>query len=86
VIPEEVPSSAMPASARSVNNVLVDGMLRATWRLERDGGRRATLVIRPFGALSRAERDDAAAEAHRMLDFAASDADARDVRFAPATG
>jgi hypothetical protein len=86
VIPEGLPATALLASARAVNNLLVDGMLRATWRLERDGARRATLVIRPFRELSRTERDDVAAEAHRMLDFAASDADARDVRFAPAIG
>ena len=71
----------MLAPGRFVNNLLVDGMLRATWWIEREGKRRATLAIRPSGELSRAERDEVEAEAQRTIDFAAGDAAARDVRF-----
>jgi hypothetical protein len=81
IIPEGFPWQAMLADGRFVNNLLVDGMLRATWWLERDGKRRATLVVRPFPKLSSAERTDVEAEAARMLDFAAADAGQRDVRF-----
>jgi Winged helix DNA-binding domain len=80
IIPEDFPSQPMLAFGRFVNNVLVDGMLRATWWIERDGKRRATLAIRPFRKLSRAERTEVVAEGERMIDFAAADAESRDVR------
>ena len=51
-----------------------------------EGKRRAGLIIRPFRELSAAEREEVAEEARRMVDFAAGDAAARDVRFAPAVG
>jgi DNA glycosylase AlkZ-like len=84
IIPEDFPWDAMLASARFVNNLLVDGMLRATWWIEREGKRQATLAIRPFQELSRAEHAEVAAEALRMIDFAAADVGRRDVRFEPA--
>jgi winged helix DNA-binding protein len=80
IIPEDFPWAGMLAG-RYVSNLLVDGMLRATWWLERDGKARATLAIRPSGKLTKGERDEVAAEAQRLVDFAAGDADARDVRF-----
>ena len=81
IIPEDFPWGAMLAPGRFVNNLLVDGMLRATWWIEREGKPRATLGIRPFRAFSRAERGQVAGEAQRMNDFAATDAEARAVRF-----
>jgi hypothetical protein len=80
VIPEDFPWEAMLAHGRFVNNLLVDGMLGATWWIEREGARRATLAIRPFRRLSRAERDEVEAEGRRMIEFAAADAAAREVR------
>jgi hypothetical protein len=74
----------MLAPGRFVNNLLVDGVLRATWWIEREGRRRATLAIRPFGEL--ADRDDVGDEARRMLDFAAADAKVREVRFEDPVG
>jgi hypothetical protein len=74
----------MLATGRFVNNLLVDGTLRATWWIEREGRRGATLGIRPFRELSATEREEVVAEGRRMLDFAAADATARDVRFEPA--
>ena len=57
IIPDDFPWSAMLAHGRFVNNLLVDGMLRATWWIEREGKRRATLGIRPFRrALARRTR------------------------------
>ncbi|HMB18182.1 MAG TPA: winged helix DNA-binding domain-containing protein [Gaiellaceae bacterium] len=84
IIPEDFPWEAMLAPSRFVNNLLVDGMLRATWWIEREGKRRATLAVRPYRKLSRAEHAALAAEARRMIDFAASEVDRRDVRFEPA--
>ena len=81
IIPEDFPWQAMLAPGRFVNNLLVDGMLRATWWIEREGKHRATLAVRPFGKLSSAEREEVAGEAQRMIDFAAADAERRDMRF-----
>jgi Winged helix DNA-binding domain len=84
IVPEGFPWEAMLAHGRFVNNLLIGGVLRATWWIERDGRRRATLGIRPFGKLTKAERDEVGAEAERMLEFAAAEAEVRDVRFEPA--
>jgi Winged helix DNA-binding domain len=73
IIPADFPWTAMLAPRRFVSNLLVDGMLRATWWLEREGKRRATLAIRPHGAFSKRERDEVTEEARRMLDFAADE-------------
>jgi hypothetical protein len=81
MIPDGFPWDAMLAHGRSVHNLLVDGELRATWWIEREGKRRATLAIRPFGKL--AQRKAVEAEARRMLDFAAADARTRHVRIEP---
>ncbi len=78
------PWDAMLAPGRFVNNLLVDGTLRATWWLERDGKRKTTLAIRPWPALSRAEREAVGDEARAMVELAAADAAVRDVRFEPA--
>jgi Winged helix DNA-binding domain len=81
IIPEDFPWRAMLQDGRFVNNLLVDGVLRATWWIERDGKRSATLAIRPFPRFSRAERAEVADEAGRMIGFAAPDVEACDVRF-----
>jgi Winged helix DNA-binding domain len=86
IIPEDFPWAAMLADGRFVNNLLVEGMLRATWWIERDGKRNATLAIRPFGRLSRSEHAEVAAEAEQMITFAAPEVEARDVRFEAAVG
>ena len=83
IIPPDFPWREMLAPGRFVNNLLVDGMLRGTWWIERDGKRSATLAIRPFGELSAAEREEVAAEAERMVEFSEPEAAARDVRFEP---
>jgi Winged helix DNA-binding domain len=81
IIPADFPWAAMLAPGRFVSNLLIDGELRATWWIEREGKASALLGIRPFGRLSKREREDVEAEAQRMVEFAASDANARDVRF-----
>jgi hypothetical protein len=86
VIPEDFPWDAMLAPGRFVNNLLVDGMLRATWWLEQDGTRRAVLTIRAFGRLSRREHGEVTAEAERLVDVLAADAADRDVRYETAVG
>jgi hypothetical protein len=86
-----IPSGALPwmdilSQGRHVNNMLVDGMLRATWWIERQGTDRATLAIRPIDPLTGEEQDEVESEARRMLDFAAADAAAREIRFDAAPG
>ena len=71
MIPADFPWGAMLAHGRYVNNLLVDGTLRATWWLE-DGA----LAIRPFGALD--ERDEVEAEARAVIALLG---EAREVRF-----
>jgi hypothetical protein len=83
IIPEDFPWKEMLAPGRFVSNFLVDGMLRGTWWIERDGKRTAMLGIRPFRELSPAEREEVAAEAERMLEFSEPEAAERDVRFEP---
>lgn len=78
IIPADFPWSEMLAPGWFVNSLLVDGMLRGTWWVERKRG--ATLGIRPFGELSTAEREEVAAEAERMAEFTAG---VREVRFEP---
>jgi hypothetical protein len=84
IIPRDFPWEAMLAPGRFVNNLLVDGMVRATWWIEREGKHGATLAIRPGRELCTVEREEVATEAQRMIDFAAADAAERDVRFEPA--
>ncbi|WP_369389914.1 winged helix DNA-binding domain-containing protein [Streptomyces sp. CG1] len=61
--------------------ILVDGFVRGTWRIDRDGAM-ATLLIEPFAALAEADRAALAEEGARLLGFAAADADSHDVRIA----
>ena len=61
--------------------VLVDGMIAATWRIERSRGS-AALVITPFRRLPRGEREPLLEEARGLLGFIAPGAD-HDVRIAP---
>jgi hypothetical protein len=70
VVAESFPPDARSRVGRAVNQVLVDGMLRATWWIERDGRERAKLVVRLYGELTPAERDEVADEARRIVEFA----------------
>ena len=69
-------------------SVLVDGFVRAGWRVEREKRRPGpvTLVVMPVVPLSPIDEAEVAAEAERLLEFLAADAGYRVVRFAPATG
>jgi hypothetical protein len=86
IIPADFPWNATLGDERFVYNVLVDGMLRATWWLERDGKRRVTLAIRPFGELSNAERAEVGDDAAQLVELVGAEAAARDVRFEPPVG
>jgi hypothetical protein len=62
--------------------VLADGFVVGMWRLARSRGS-VTLIIEMFDPVGDAERDDIIAEGEHLLAFAAPDAAARDIRFAP---
>jgi Winged helix DNA-binding domain len=86
IIPEDFPWTTVLEEGHFVSNLLVDGMLRGVWRIERDGKRRATLLIRLHGPVAKRERDEVGAEARRLIDFAAADAEVRDVRYETRVG
>jgi Winged helix DNA-binding domain len=65
-------------------SVLVDGVVRAVWRVERErGSGRAALTVAHTGISARASRS-VAAEARRLLRLLAADADEREVRLVAA--
>ncbi len=63
---------------RLMRTFLVDGFVAGTWRLEGE-----TLHVAPFRRLRSAEREELAAEAERLIAFAAPDATSPTVRFGP---
>jgi hypothetical protein len=56
--------------------VLVDGFVRAFWRVSLKGTA-ATLEIRAFDGVARRHRDDLESEGRRLLRFVAGDATPR---------
>ncbi len=67
-------SSPVPLGA-----VLVDGFVRAGWRVTREAGA-ATMRITPFGTFSPGDREAVAVEGERLLRFVAADAGTHEVR------
>lgn len=59
---------------------LVDGFISGAWQIDRKRGE-ATLVIGPWGKLAAADRRAVEEEGIRLLEFAAAESSARDVRF-----
>ncbi|MGH3490046.1 MAG: winged helix DNA-binding domain-containing protein, partial [Actinopolymorphaceae bacterium] len=64
--------------------VLVDGFVRGTWRIVKQRGR-VTLRVDPFVRLTKRDKDGLGTEGERLLDFAAPDAEARDIELTPNT-
>jgi hypothetical protein len=58
---------------------LVDGFVRGTWKIARQGGA-VTLLIEPFKALSKKDPAALTGEGGRLLAFAAASAEPRDVQ------
>jgi hypothetical protein len=63
-----------------ISTVLVDGFIRATWKLFRTK-QNATLAVSAVGRLSKAERRAVTEEAAKLLEFVSPETDARDIEF-----
>jgi winged helix DNA-binding protein len=79
VIPDDLRFLVFPGSGGIPGSVMVDGFLRATWRLTRDGSN-ASLAITPLRTrLSASERNDVTDEGMSLLAFMAADAKSTDI-------
>ncbi len=67
------PDAKMPLPNGWAKTFLVDGMVAGYWRVDRDG-KSARLTLEAFAKLARRDRDALAAEAERLLAFAAPEA------------
>ena len=70
VNPDGRPIPLPPGNGAALGTLLVDGELRATWRITRDDGAVA-LTVRPFAPLAAADVDAVTAEGSRLLAFVA---------------
>jgi hypothetical protein len=83
-VPAAWRTQAPDPSRRIMGSVLVDGMLIATWRVERDrDAGTATLTVDHLGRLAAPAQAALEAEGRRFLAFTAGETERRDVRFAP---
>jgi hypothetical protein len=80
VIHEELRRMVFTDADRGWAWVLVDGLARAAWRIDRDR-EAATMVVRSAAPLPQPERTAVAEEGERLLAFAAARARTHDVRF-----
>ena len=78
VLSEEARAAVFSVNGIILGTVLVDGFVRATWRIVR-AARSATLVVAPLSRLSKKDTAALVREGNRLLAFAAGDADVRDV-------
>ena len=65
---------------RVAATILVDGFVRGAWHIDKAKGA-ATLVIEPFEALQKTDRDVLAEEGERLVRFVEPGAKSHDVRF-----
>jgi hypothetical protein len=82
ILPEEYrPLVFSTKTPHSLNTFLVDGQVAGTWRVERSK-EKAELVLRPFGPLGRAPRNELVAEGERLVRLHEPDAERFAVRVA----
>jgi hypothetical protein len=82
VIPHRRSVPLPPGNGAAGGTLLIDGLWQADWKIAKAKDQ-AVLEIWPFIRLSAADRDAVAAEAERLLGFAAPAGTAHDIRFAP---
>jgi hypothetical protein len=83
VIPHGRPVPLPPGNGATGGTLLLDGLWLADWAITVKDGR-AILRIRPFVPLTARDSDAIAAQGAQLLEFAAEDAEVRDVRVAAA--
>lgn len=74
-------SAGKPTTGRVRATLLLDGMVRETWKIENSRGA-ASLVIEPFVPLPENERDALVEEGERLVRFVEDAAEALEIRFA----
>ncbi|MET0397157.1 MAG: winged helix DNA-binding domain-containing protein [Longimicrobiaceae bacterium] len=79
IVPEEHRARVFTVNGVMPGTILLDGFVAGTWKLERSRAS-ATLRVTPFAPPSPDDEAALAAEGQRLLDFAAPDATAREVR------
>lgn len=70
-------------AGRMLGTLLLDGFAAATWKVVLDG-EQATLVLRPFRRITRAEQQQLEPEADALIRFAEPDATGHRIRIEPA--
>jgi winged helix DNA-binding protein len=83
VIPHGRPVPLPPGNGATGGTLLLDGLWLADWAITVKDGQ-AILRIRPFVPLTARDTDAIAAQGAQLLEFAAEDAEVRDVRVAAA--
>lgn len=81
MIADEYRSRIFLSAARVRATFLVDGFVQGVWKIENNRGT-ATLVIEPFIALPRKDRDALSEEGERLVRFVEDSAKRYEVRFA----
>jgi hypothetical protein len=72
-----------PVTSVVLGSVLLDGFVRASWRLERPKAG-ARLLVTTFAPVARKDADAVTAEGMRLLAFLAPHVEKHDVRVTPA--
>jgi len=72
-----------PGNGARQGTVLIDGYMRAEWRLEQTG-QSALLRIAPYERLTKSEQSEVGGEGERLLAFLVPDAERVDVQIGPA--
>ena len=80
VISDEHRKKVFLSAARVRATFLLDGFVRGVWKVEKNQ-RTATLVVEPFGRLSRRDRDALTEEGERLVRFVGEGAESFEIRF-----
>jgi hypothetical protein len=78
ILPDGMAVPLRPGDGAGIGTLLVDGFVRATWRVERDGGC-ATLHLDPIRPIARKAAASVRAEGRRLLAFVTPEAASREV-------